>query len=153
MGGLERLAKLPSSTIQVLGAEKALFRAIKTGSRPPKHGILFQHDDVHSAPKWQRGKVARSLANKIAIAARIDNFRGTKDDGLTGPLAKRLEEIRTKYKDPPKVRGKAVSIDFEDEANKIRGPARRRIDVRKGKVQQGKRKGGKRGTSSARRRG
>ena len=64
-----------------------------------------------------------------------------------------MEEIRTKYKDPPKVRGKAVSIDFEDEANKIRGPARRRIDVRKGKVQQGKRKGGKRGTSSARRRG
>ncbi len=59
-GGLDRLARLPASTIQVLGAEKALFRALRTGARPPKHGILFQHDAVHSAPKWQRGKIARS---------------------------------------------------------------------------------------------
>ncbi len=58
-GGLDRLARLAASTIQVLGAEKALFRALRTGARPPKHGILFQHDAVHSAPKWQRGKIAR----------------------------------------------------------------------------------------------
>ena len=51
-GGLAKLARLPSSTIQVLGAEKALFRALKSGGRPPKHGILFQHDDVHSSPLW-----------------------------------------------------------------------------------------------------
>ena len=69
---MEKLARLPSSTIQILGAEKALFRALKTGSKPPKHGILFQHDDIHAAPKWQRGKIARSLASKIAIAARVD---------------------------------------------------------------------------------
>lgn len=100
-GGLERLARLPSSTIQVLGAEKALFRALKTGSRPPKHGILFQHEHVHGAPKWQRGKIARSLASKIAIAARIDMFRGEKHEGLETKFAKRLEEIRTKYKEPP----------------------------------------------------
>ncbi len=56
-GGLDRLATLPASTIQILGAEKALFRALRTGSRPPKHGILFQHEAVHSAPKWQRGKI------------------------------------------------------------------------------------------------
>jgi nucleolar protein 56 len=99
-GGLDRLARLPASTIQVLGAEKALFRALRTGARPPKHGILFQHDAVHSAPKWQRGKIARALANKIAIAARIDYYRGEKEDALTGTLEKRLDEIRVKYKEP-----------------------------------------------------
>ena len=66
-GGLKKLAILPASTIQILGAEKALYRALKSGARPPKHGILFQHAAVHSAPKWQRGKVARSVAGKIAI--------------------------------------------------------------------------------------
>jgi nucleolar protein 56 len=100
-GGLERMARLPASTIQVLGAEKALFRAIRTGSRPPKHGILFQHEAVHMAPKWQRGKIARTLANKIAIAARIDYYRGTKASELTGLFEKRLAEIKIKYKEPP----------------------------------------------------
>lgn len=100
-GGLERMARLPASTIQVLGAEKALFRAIRTGSRPPKHGILFQHEAVHMAPKWQRGKIARTLANKIAIAARIDYYRGTKAGELTGLFEKRLAEIKIKYKEPP----------------------------------------------------
>ncbi len=100
-GGLERLAKLPASTIQVLGAEKALFRALRTGARPPKHGILFQHEAVHMAPKWQRGKIARTLANKIAIAARIDFYRGEKAGELTGMLEKRLAEIKIKYKEPP----------------------------------------------------
>ena len=99
-GGLDRLARLPASTIQVLGAEKALFRSLRTGARPPKHGILFQHDAVHTAPKWQRGKIARALANKIAIAARIDYYRGEKEDSLTGTLEKRLDEIRVKYKEP-----------------------------------------------------
>jgi nucleolar protein 56 len=99
-GGLENLARLPASTIQVLGAEKALFRALRTGARPPKHGVLFQHDAVHSAPKWQRGKIARALANKIAIAARIDFYRGEKEDSLTATLEKRLDEIRVKYKEP-----------------------------------------------------
>ncbi|MDA4113897.1 MAG: hypothetical protein OK474_07610 [Thaumarchaeota archaeon] len=99
-GGLDRLARLPASTIQVLGAEKALFRSLRTGARPPKHGILFQHDAVHTAPKWQRGKIARALANKIAIAARIDFYRGEKEDSLTGTLERRLDEIRVKYKEP-----------------------------------------------------
>jgi nucleolar protein 56 len=104
-GGLDRIARLPASTIQVLGAEKALFRALRTGARPPKHGILFQHDAVHTAPKWQRGKIARALANKIAIAARIDYYRGEKEGGLTATLEKRLDEIRVKYKEQPKDSG------------------------------------------------
>ncbi|MDG6905639.1 MAG: ribonucleotide-diphosphate reductase subunit beta [Nitrososphaerota archaeon] len=101
-GGLKRLAVLPASTIQILGAEKALYRALKSGARPPKHGILFQHASVHSAPKWQRGKVARSVAGKIAIAARIDIFRGTKDENILRTLETRLDEIKDKYKEAPK---------------------------------------------------
>jgi nucleolar protein 56 len=101
-GSLSRLAALPASTIQVLGAEKALFRALKTGTRPPKHGILFQHPLVHSAPIWQRGKIARAIASKVAIAARIDFYRhsGTADSSIADRLDKRIAEIQKKYKEP-----------------------------------------------------
>lgn len=101
-GGLERLARLPASTIQVLGAEKALFRFLKTGRGSPKHGVIFQHPLIHTAPKWQRGKIARALATKISIAARIDYF-SKEDRGaqLREALEKRVEEIRRKYASPP----------------------------------------------------
>ncbi len=99
-GGLEKLALLPASTIQVLGAEKALFRALRTGTRPPKHGIIFQHPSVHSAPRWQRGKIARTIATKVAVAARIDAFTGARDDTLLAKLNERIEEIREKYREP-----------------------------------------------------
>jgi nucleolar protein 56 len=100
-GGLDRLASMPASTIQILGAEKALFRSLRTGARPPKHGILFQHQAVHTAPKWQRGKIARTLANKIAIAARVDYYRGSGDPSIKEGLDKRLESIKERYKEPP----------------------------------------------------
>lgn len=88
-GGLQNLAKMPSSTIQVLGAEKALFRARKTGAKPPKHGVIFQHPLVHGSPRRVRGKVSRALAGKIAIAARVDAFSG----GMVGErLSKELED-------------------------------------------------------------
>src|SRR3712207_6374288 len=101
-GSLARLATLPASTIQILGAEKALFRALKTGARPPKHGLLFQHPLIHSAPKWQRGKIARAVASKVAIAARIDYYRhnGGKDNAIYGKLKSRIDEIREKYREP-----------------------------------------------------
>ena len=103
-GGLRKLSIMPASTIQILGAEKALYRALKSGARPPKHGILFQHASVHSAPKWQRGKVARSVAGKLAIAARIDTFRGSKDETILNSLNSRLDEIREKYKEEPRMK-------------------------------------------------
>jgi nucleolar protein 56 len=100
-GSLARLATLPASTIQILGAEKALFRALKTGARSPKHGLLFQHPLIHSAPKWQRGKIARAVASKVAIAARIDYYRHNgKDNIVSDKLKIRIEEIREKYKEP-----------------------------------------------------
>ncbi|MEM3712400.1 MAG: hypothetical protein QXR97_02540 [Thermoproteota archaeon] len=76
VGSLARLASLPASTIQILGAEKALFRALRKRGRPPKHGIIFQHPWVHGSPRKMRGKVARLLASRIAIAARVDYFSG-----------------------------------------------------------------------------
>jgi len=100
-GSLARLAMLPASTIQVLGAEKALFRALKTGARPPKHGLLFQHPLIHTAPKWQRGKIARAVASKLAIAARIDYYRHAgRDASISDKLNSRINEIREKYKEP-----------------------------------------------------
>lgn len=73
-GGLRRLAVMPSSSIQVLGARKAMFRHLRHGSPPPKHGVIFLHPEVMSAPKRLRGKRARSLASRIAFAARRDVF-------------------------------------------------------------------------------
>ncbi|MGB9714259.1 MAG: C/D box methylation guide ribonucleoprotein complex aNOP56 subunit [Candidatus Bathyarchaeota archaeon] len=103
-GGLTNLARRPASTIQVLGAEKALFRSLKTGTRPPKHGIIFQHTLLHEAKKWQRGKIARALAGKLAIAARTDAFGGRYiGEELKADLEKRIEEIHQKYSEPPKL--------------------------------------------------
>jgi len=96
-GGLTNLAKMTSSTIQVLGAEKALFRSLRTGSRPPKHGIIFQHRLVRGAKKKFRGKIARTLAAKLAIAARTDRFSGKFiADSLEEELMKRIKEIKGK---------------------------------------------------------
>lgn len=104
-GSLTKLAQMPSSTIQIIGAEKALFRALKTGTRPPKHGLLFQHPSVNSAPKWQRGKIARALSSKVAIAVRIDVYRrGELDDSLLDKLTKRIETIQRIYQEPPKTK-------------------------------------------------
>jgi nucleolar protein 56 len=102
-GSLQNLAMKPASTIQVLGAEKALFRSLKTGARPPKHGLIFQHALLHDAKRWQRGKIARVLAGKLAIAARADAFGEGRyiGDALKADIDKRLAEIREKYKEPP----------------------------------------------------
>ena len=108
-GSLQNLAMRPASTIQVLGAEKALFRSLKTGARPPKHGLIFQHALLHDAKRWQRGKIARVIAGKLAIAARSDAFGGRYvGDALKADIDKRIEEIREKYKEPPPPKEKPV---------------------------------------------
>jgi nucleolar protein 56 len=99
-GSLKKLAFMPASTIQVLGAEKALFRSLKTGSQPPKHGLLFQHALVHAAPRWQRGKIARAISTKAAIAARVDVYGSGRNQMLFEKLNIRIKEIGEKYKEP-----------------------------------------------------
>ncbi|MEL9939842.1 MAG: C/D box methylation guide ribonucleoprotein complex aNOP56 subunit [Ignisphaera sp.] len=106
-GSLEELAKLPASTVQVLGAEKALFRALRTGGKPPKHGVIFQFPEIRKAPKWQRGKISRALATKLSIAARIDFFTGRYvGEELKQKLMERIEEIKKLYPKPPKKEAK-----------------------------------------------
>lgn len=73
-GSLVNLAKCPASTIQILGAEKALFRALKTRSNTPKYGFLYQSSYIGKASIKNKGKAARYLANKCALAARLDCF-------------------------------------------------------------------------------
>ncbi len=73
-GSLRRLAELPSSTIQVLGAEKALFRHLKTGAKPPRFGFIFAHTSIANAKESEKGKTARRLASKISIAVKMDYF-------------------------------------------------------------------------------
>jgi len=116
-GSLQNLAVRPASTIQVLGAEKALFRSLKTGARPPKHGLIFQHTLLHDAKRWQRGKIARALAGKLAIAVRADAFGGGRyvGDALSAGLERRLAEIREKYKEPPPVEAKKPRFERREQ--------------------------------------
>jgi nucleolar protein 56 len=111
-GSLKKLSSLSASTIQILGAEKALFRTLKTGSNPPKHGILFQHPIIHSAPKWQRGKMARAVAAKTAIAARLDTYGQdpTANKNLLSKLTNRITEIQEKYREAPIIDSRNSSI-------------------------------------------
>ncbi|GBF35815.1 Pre-mRNA processing ribonucleoprotein [Methanofervidicoccus abyssi] len=101
-GGLERLSKLPASTIQVIGAEKALFAHLRLGADPPKHGVIFQHPLIQSSPWWIRGKIARALACKLAVGVRADVFGNYIADELLENLNKKVEEIKRKYPEPRK---------------------------------------------------
>lgn len=94
VGGIKRLSLLPSGTIQVLGAEKALFRHLKTGERPPKHGLIYQHPEVRGAKWWVRGKIARALASKISLAVRKDVFSGEFDPSIKESFNTKLEDIK-----------------------------------------------------------
>lgn len=75
-GSILRLSEFPASTVQLLGAEKALFRHMKTGARCPKFGVIFMHPLIATAKKDVQGKIARILADKISIAAKVDYFKG-----------------------------------------------------------------------------
>ncbi len=105
-GGLSRLAKLPSSTVQVLGAEKMFFKFLKEGGKPPKHGVLFQHPWVHSLPVSKRGKMSRALANAASIASRIDAYGSGDPTPLKERLDRRRDEILKKEEGPKRGGGR-----------------------------------------------
>lgn len=73
-GSLTSLAKCPASTIQILGAEKALFRALKTKGNTPKYGLIYHSSFIGRAAAKNKGRISRYLANKCSIASRIDTF-------------------------------------------------------------------------------
>ncbi|MBX8632594.1 MAG: NOP58 family protein [Thermoplasmata archaeon] len=93
-GGLEHLSRMPSGSIQLIGAEKALFRHLNRGRKPPKHGIIFQEPLIHSSPKEYRGRIARRLAGNIAIAARLDMFHGSfRGDRMRRDFEEKVSEL------------------------------------------------------------
>lgn len=101
-GGLKRLAMYPSSTVQIMGAEKALFRHLKSGDRPPKYGLIYQHPQVRGAKWWNRGKIARMLAGRISLAARRDVFTKTIDENVFEEFKEKVEEIEKNNPFPTK---------------------------------------------------
>jgi nucleolar protein 56 len=95
-GGLDELAKKPAGTIQVLGAEDALFAHLRGGAPSPKHGVIYTHEYVRGIRLEDRGSAARALAGKLAIAARIDNYAGDYRPNLEAELDDRVERIRAR---------------------------------------------------------
>ena len=129
-GSIKNLAVMPASTIQILGAEKALFRSLKTGSQPPKHGLLFQHALVHAAPRWQRGKIARAIAGKAAIASRVDFHGGGINQMLLDKLNVRVDEIGKKYVEAPirkEVPHESTRDRFRSKFRKPKGKKRKKF--------------------------
>ncbi|VDO62816.1 unnamed protein product [Haemonchus placei] len=98
-GSLTNLAKYPASTVQILGAEKALFRALKTRSATPKYGLLFHSSFIGRASAKNKGRISRFLANKCTIASRIDCFSEvpvpTFGEFLKGQVEERLKYFET----------------------------------------------------------
>jgi len=102
-GGLQKLAYMPASRIQLLGAEKALYRFLKTGEKRPKHGLIFQWNQIRSAKPIIRGNIARVVSGKIGIAAKVDYFDGEYiANTLVKEIEEKIEEIKKKYRNPPK---------------------------------------------------
>ena len=104
-GGRERLARMPSGSLQVLGAHAAM-AAHRRGAPPPKHGaVLFSMPQVSRSPRWVRGKIARFLAGKASIAVRIDHFEGERwDESIVEEINSEIEAIKDKFPKPPKRR-------------------------------------------------
>lgn len=95
-GSLTNLAKYPASTVQILGAEKALFRALKTKSNTPKYGLLFNSTFIGRANAKNKGRISRFLANKCSIASRIDCFTESPSN-VFGEALKQQVEDRLKF--------------------------------------------------------
>ena len=100
-----------------MGAEKATFRHLKTGENPPKHGLIYQHPNLRGSNWWVRGKIARTIASKISIAARKDAF-GDKilDPTLKEDMETRIEQIRKDHPFPERKNKK--SKDKKNKKNK-----------------------------------
>ncbi|MBI2971349.1 MAG: hypothetical protein HYY37_02960 [Candidatus Aenigmarchaeota archaeon] len=93
-GSLQKLARLPASAIQLLGAEKALFRHLKKQGKSPKYGILFLDNRIQNARAENRGKVARIIASKLMVAARIDYYSGRLEEKLRKEMDEEIDSIK-----------------------------------------------------------
>ncbi|KAJ8414837.1 hypothetical protein AAFF_G00023600 [Aldrovandia affinis] len=96
-GSLTNLAKYPASTVQILGAEKALFRALKTRGNTPKYGLIFHSTFIGRAAAKNKGRISRFLANKCSIASRIDCFSEVPTSVFGDKLRDQVEERLSFY--------------------------------------------------------
>jgi nucleolar protein 56 len=96
-GSLTNLSKYPASTVQILGAEKALFRALKTKGNTPKYGLLYHSSFIGRAAMKNKGRISRFLANKCSIASRIDNFSEGTPNTIYGQALKAQVEERLDF--------------------------------------------------------
>jgi nucleolar protein 56 len=97
-GSLTSLAKYPASTVQILGAEKALFRALKTKGNTPKYGLIFHSSFIGRAGPKNKGRISRYLANKCSIASRLDSFSDTATNVYGLKLRQQVEDRLEFYK-------------------------------------------------------
>ncbi len=103
-GSLAKLSIMPAGTIQLLGAEKALFKHLKFGSRPPKYGVLFKLPQINTAGRFERGRLARIYATKLSIAARAD---GISKNFIADKLKEQLDKAIALQAKKPKRQGPA----------------------------------------------
>lgn len=108
-GSLTNLAKYPASTVQILGAEKALFRALKTKSNTPKYGLIFHSSFIGRAGTKNKGRISRYLANKASIASRIDCFTDEPSSKFGAQLREQVEE-RLEFYDSGKTPRKNLDV-------------------------------------------
>jgi len=125
-GGIKRLAMYPSSTVQIMGAEKALFRHLKSGDRPPKYGLIYQHPQVRGAKWWNRGKIARMLAGQISFAARRDIFTKTFDENIADDFKSKVEEIEKNNPFPTKTTRKRKEEKGKSKSKRRKGKKKRK---------------------------
>ena len=139
IGSIKKLATYPASVIQIMGAEKAIFRHLKTGERPPKHGLIFQHPSVRGAKWWNRGKIARNLALKITLAVRKDVFSGEYDPSIAEDYLKKVEQIEKENPFPKKTSQKRAK-ERKAEKDKGKGKSKKYKGSKKNKKNKKKRR-------------
>merc|ERR1712083_542090 len=121
-GSLTNLAKAPASTVQILGAEKALFRALKTRGNTPKYGLIFHSSFIGRAGAKNKGRISRYLANKCSIASRIDAFSEEATTVFGSKLKEQVEERLKFYEtgDLPRKNVEVMAEAMEEAAEDIK---------------------------------
>ena len=140
IGSIKQLATYPASVIQIMGAEKAIFRHLKTGERPPKHGLIFQHPQVRGAKWWNRGKVARTLALKITLAVRKDVFSGKYDPNIAKDFLDKVEKIEKDNPFPKKTKQRRANERENEKSNRKGKPKKYKGDKKNKKNKKKRRK-------------
>ncbi|NXE99360.1 NOP56 protein, partial [Menura novaehollandiae] len=133
-GSLTNLAKYPASTVQILGAEKALFRALKTRGNTPKYGLIFHSTFIGRAAAKNKGRISRYLANKCTIASRIDCFSEVPTSVFGDKLREQVEERLAFYEtgEPPR-KNLEVMKEAVVEANEVVAEVKRRQEKKEKK--------------------